>query len=859
MASTDLLETYRKKRDFAKTAEPAGKAAGEEGHSFVVQKHDARRLHYDFRLELDGVLKSWAVTKGPSLDPGEKRLAVRTEDHPLDYGTFEGTIPQGEYGGGTVMLWDRGTWEPLHDPHEGLKQGKLHFRLNGERMQGGWALVRMGGGKKEARENWLLIKERDETADEADPLLEENTVSVATGRKMEEIAKGAAAKTRRKKAAGGSGSKGKAKQTKTGKAPAFRVPELATLVDRVPEGSGWVHEMKYDGYRLVVALGEGGPKFFTRNGKDWTSKFPQLARAFSPLAGVSALLDGELVAFAEDGRTDFSSLQEAIGEGGDLAFFAFDLMEIEGEDVTGEKLTERKARLKKLLAPLPKGSVIQYSEHVRGEGEKVLSALCAGGHEGIVSKKADSTYVSRRTKSWLKIKCTKRQEFVIGGWSESARRAGFSSLLLGTFEDGRLVYRGRVGTGFSEDELERLSARLKKLERKTPAFDEVPREVKKGAHFVTPELVAEIAFTELTGEKILRHPSFLGLREDKEAKKVSLEKPVPAESAGKTATPKNGGGTSGSPKSSGSAKSSDGDGDAVIIAGIRLSSPDRVVFPGQGVTKRDLAEYYAAVAEEMLPYVAERPLSLVRCPQGRAKKCFFQKHDSGGFPAEMKRVAITEGSGEREQYFFVDDVSGLVAAVQMGVMEFHLWGSRIDAIEKPERLIFDLDPDEGLDFSDVKEASVDLRDRLAEMGLKSFPMLTGGKGVHVIVPLTRRTEWPEVKAFCRGMAAMLAEEAPEKYVATMSKAKRKGKIFVDYLRNERGSTAIAPYSTRSREGAPVATPVTWDELAKAKAANIYDVKNLPQRLSSLKGDPWEGYGETRQSLTKAMLKAVGAE
>ncbi|WP_370642351.1 DNA ligase D [Afifella sp. H1R] len=876
MATADLLKTYRTKRDFAKTQEPKGKRGKAKGASFVVQKHDATRLHYDFRLELDGVLKSWAVTKGLSLDPGEKRLAVHVEDHPLDYGGFEGTIPKGQYGGGTVMLWDRGTWEPLHDPHEGLKEGKLHFRLNGERMKGGWALVKMRGRPKEKRDNWLLIKERDETADESDPLLKNHETSVATGRSMQAIAEGADSPVWESEpekgsetAKGETGSKGKAAAkksagTKDAKAalPAFRSPQLATLVDAVPSGAGWVHEMKYDGYRLIVALGEGGPKFFTRSGQEWTAKFPKLAKAFAPLAGRSALVDGELVAFDDKGRTDFSSLQRAIGEGGDLAFFAFDLLQIDGEDVTGEELSERKTRLKELLKPLPKDSVVQFSEHVRGEGEKVLSALCAGGHEGIVSKKADAPYRSRRTKAWLKIKCTKRQEFVIGGWSPSERRTGFSSLLLGTFEDGKLRYNGRVGTGFDENDLDALSRRLKAIERKTPPFADVPKAAARGAHWVKPELVAEIAFTEFTGDNILRHPSFLGLREDKEASKVSLEKPVAATDAETSSKSKQKPGKQGSGKrgsggaSSAGAASAADDGDDMRIAGVRLTSPDRVVFPSQGLSKRDLAEYYAAIGEWMLPYLAERPLSLVRCPQGRAKKCFFQKHDSGGFPDEMKRVEITEGSGDKEQYFYVDDLAGIVAGVQMGVMEFHIWGSRIDQIEKPERIVFDLDPDEGLDFGDVKSASFDLRDRLADLGLQSFPMLSGGKGVHVIVPLTRRAEWPEVKAFARGFAMRLAEEAPEKYVATMSKAKRKGRIFLDYLRNERGSTAIAPFSTRSRDGAPVATPVSWDELSSVKAANAYTVENLPKRLKALRGDPWDEYQSVRQSITKAAMKAV---
>jgi bifunctional non-homologous end joining protein LigD len=837
MAPADSLTEYRRKRDFAKTAEPAGKVARRGGNSFVVQKHDATRLHYDFRLELDGVLKSWAVTRGPSLDPKEKRLAVHVEDHPLDYGGFEGTIPEGEYGGGTVMLWDRGTWEPLNDPVAGLKQGMLHFRLDGERMKGGWALVRMPPRGREKRENWLLIKERDEFADESDPLLEANTTSVESGRTMEEIATGDSAVWHSNRAGRGD-PEAKARSRRSAAAkltlPKFRPPQLASPVDAAPEGDEWVHEFKYDGYRLLIAANGAEVRCYTRSGQNWTEKFRPIAEAIRTMDMAGVLIDGEVVAFTK-GRADFSTLQKALGEGGRLDFFAFDLLEEGGEDLTKKPLLERKKRLQALLADVPKGSPIHYNDHIQGQGGRVLEKICAAGHEGIVSKKANAPYRGERAKSWLKVKCKRQQEFVIGGWTPSDKRSGFKSLLVGTFEDGKLIYAGRVGTGFDEAALEDLSARFKKLARKTSPFLEVPREVRK-AKWVEPKLVAEVEFSEFTSDRILRHPSFMGLREDKPAKEVDLEQPQPVKEV----------------------VMSEGDGDDTVLAGIRVTSPRKVFYPGQGITKAELIEYYEQVAPLMLPHLKDRPLSLVRCPQGHRAHCFFQKHDTGGFPSDMHHVLIEEGSGESEQYFYIDDLKGIVAGVQMGTLEFHIWGSRRDQVEKPDRIVIDLDPDVGLGFDDVRRAAFDLRDRLQDIGLTTFPMLSGGKGFHIVAPLARRAEWPEVKAFCHGFAVKLGEDAPDRYVAVMSKARRKGRIFVDYLRNERGSTAIAPYSTRARDNAPVAAPITWKEVETVAAANMFTVRTMPERAKKV-GDPWPGYFDTKQSLTKRMMKAVAAE
>ncbi|WDQ99740.1 DNA ligase D [Devosia sp. J2-20] len=846
-----LLKDYQAKRDFTKTQEPSGQSAVTAGgNRFVVQKHDATRLHYDFRIELDGVLKSWAVTKGPSDNPSDKRLAVRVEDHPLAYGDFEGTIPADEYGGGTVMLWDQGTWEPIGDPQEALEGGDLKMRLHGQRMKGEWVLVHMKGRDTKrksgpARQNWLLIKHRDEQARNEETLTTRFTRSVSTGRDMAGIAKGLKPKKTTKTKADAvwhsdpdkavdNPAPNKPKSGKSGQLPEFRPPQLATLSSEVPEGNDWVFEMKYDGYRCQAAIAGDQVRLFTRNGKDWTDQFATIVPPLSRITKGSALIDGELCAFDSKGRTDFSTLKQRLSDGGPLTFFAFDLIEENGEDTAKLKLTERKRRLEALLGSIDASSLVQLSTHVTGNGQKVLDALCRENHEGIIAKQADAPYRSDRNRNWLKIKCARRQEFVIAGWSPSSKKKTFASLLLGTWDDGKLTYRGRVGTGFSVDVAEELQRQLDSRSRKTSPFAQVPKPIARNARWITPELVAEIGYAEFTPDGILRHPSFLGLREDKSAKDVTLEKPTDQPDAAAL-----------------NAKAGIA---AADKAAVRLTSPDRVVYPGQGVTKAELVAYYAAVAERMLPYVATRPLSLLRCPQGRAKYCFFQKHDTGGFPDAMKSLLITEKDGSKDDYFYIDDLAGLIAGTQMNVLEWHLWGSRNKDVEKPERIIFDIDPDEGLGFADVRAAATDIRDVLNALGLKSYPLVSGGKGVHVIAPLTPRVAWPEVKAFCKGLAQRLADDQPDRYIATMSKAKRKGKLFIDYLRNERGSTAIAPWSSRSREGAPAAVPVSWDELQNVKSANQFTLAAAAERASE--ADPWTDYFEITQSITKPMLKAV---
>ena len=855
----ELLRDYKAKRDFAKTAEPSGSKtktarSKAKGGRFVVQKHDATRLHYDFRLELDGVLKSWAVTKGPSTNPADKRLAVRVEDHPLDYGDFEGTIPEGQYGGGTVMLWDEGTWEPIGDPHEALEDGDLKFTLKGKRMKGEWVLVHMKGRdqktKNGPRENWLLIKHRDRYATAGNGLTEKFTTSVETGRDLSGIAKG---NKPRKKAAKAEAATQVWTGGKSVALPDFRAPQLATLVDDVPTGREWLFEMKFDGYRALAAIAGPEVRLYTRNGNDWTTQFGRLVEPLSKLTKGSALIDGEICSF-KDGRTDFSTLKDALGSGGPLVYFAFDLLELDGENLERLPLIERKQKLKKLLGKIGAEAEVQYSEHVAGSGEKVFAAMCEAGHEGVIAKLASSTYQHDRTRTWLKVKCLKRQEFVIGGWRPSEKKPGFASLLLGTWEDGKFVYRGRVGTGFNQHSHAAIQKALDARARKTPAFETVPRDIRRRANWVEPELVGEVTYTEITPDGVLRHPAFIALREDKNGRDVHIETPAkqppadkPAAKPAKSATKRG--------KSKTVAFTNDM---GIAIAeklDVRLTSPDRPVLPGETVTKAQIIAYYEAVAERMLPHIENRPLSLVRVPHG--SRPFFQKHDSGGFPDVMKKVEIELKESEREDHFYIDSLAGLVGGVQMSTLEFHIWGSRIDELERPDRIIFDIDPDEDLDFKAVRRGALDIRDKLEAIGLKSFAMATGGKGIHVIAPLKPVMEWPDVKAFCRGFADKLAIDEPDRFTANIRKVKREGRMFVDYLRNERGSTAIAPFSTRGRKGIPCAVPLGWDEVETLDRANGFD---LAAAAEHAKGpDPWKGYFKLTQSITKYMVDAIAGD
>ncbi|MEJ7933446.1 DNA ligase D [Sphingobium sp. AN558] len=824
----DLLSDYNRKRDFARTKEPAGKRGKGPGNSFIVQKHDATRLHYDFRLEIDGVLKSWAVTRGPSPDPADKRLAVRTEDHPLSYATFEGAIPKGEYGGGTVMLWDEGTWEPIAGKSaKDLEKGHLHFILRGQRMKGEWLLIRLKPRGGEKRENWLLRKIDDAYAGGAEDLVARELTSIRSGRTMGEIAADAPAVSLKGKTgkafdaamkkADGAIPAVRPKRAKAGAGalPAFRKPQLATLVDAVPTGSGWLHEIKYDGYRCLLAVAGDKAKIFTRTGLDWTDRFATLAAEAGELDLPPALIDGEIVALDAQGNPDFSTLQKRLkGEdAGTLDLFAFDLLELDGEDLTSLPNIARKEKLAGLLGA---GSPhIHASDHVIGAGEKLFAAMCGAGQEGIISKRADAAYYGTRSKNWLKVKCTRRQEFVIVGWTpSSASGRAIRNLLLAQYEGDGFVYAGKVGTGFNAGNSERLTEELSRLARKDAPVA-VPRADARGARWVAPDLVAEIAFAEFTADKVVRHASFLALREDKAAADVTREEPMAAPDT---------------------------------HSDVRISNRDRLIFPEAKITKGQLADFYEVAGACLLPWIASRPISLVRCPQGRAKKCFFQKHDSGSFGDHVKHIPILEKDGGSEDYLYVEGIDGLLACVQMGTIEFHGWGALIADIERPDRMVFDLDPDEGLDFKDVKKAARDIRRMLDDIGLVSFPLLSGGKGVHVVVPLTPDAQWPQVKDFADRFSRALAQAEPDRFTATMSKAKRKGRIFIDWLRNQRGATAVLPYVVRARENAPVSTPVTWDELDGIKSAGMFTIADVDVLVERAGSRALRGWGQAKQLL-----------
>ncbi len=838
------LARYRQKRDFTLTAEPSGATLPTGGNGFVVQKHAATRLHYDFRLELDGTLKSWAVTRGPSLNPDDERLAVRTEDHPLDYARFEGTIPKGQYGGGTVMLWDNGTWEPVpgKEPAKTLEEGHLHFFLHGRRMKGEWLMIRLKPRGKERGENWLLRKIDDEHAGGSDDLVSTHLTGIESGLTMEEIAAGVkpkvAAKTGRgtvaMTSAGGrpAGKAAKPPASTKGKVgtsaealspPPFQPVQLATLVDTVPAGDRWLHEMKYDGYRTLIAIGGGEGRAYTRSGLDWSDRFAGLIAEAAALDCRSALIDGEAVVVDEQGKSSFQALQAALkGDPSAVIYYAFDLLSLDGEDLTGLPLTTRKAKLEALLGTAAQGDQtrIRYSDHIVGQGEKLLGSFCEAGLEGVISKRVDAKYAGSRSGTWLKTKCIRRQEFVIVGWTPSDKQRGFRSLLLGVNRDGHLTYAGKVGTGFTADEIERLMAVMAPLEQKAPTVA-APRAAVRGAHWVAPRLVCEIAYIEFTDEGVLRHPSYLGLREDKKPEAVVVETEAPVNSA--IAAP----------------------GTSVDVA---ISNRERVIFPESKITKGALADYYATVAGIMLPWVGSRPVSLVRCPQGRAKKCFFQKHDAGTFGEHIRHVGIREKDGHEEPYLFVDDAEGLLTCVQMGTIEFHGWGARIEDVEKADRLVFDLDPDEGLDFEAVRIAAFEFRELLAEIGLETFPMLTGGKGVHVVAPLTPQAEWPAVKDFVHRFAQAVAQAHPERFTAALAKAQRKGRIFVDYLRNQRGATAVMPYAVRAREKAPVAVPISWKELETIDGPAHWHVGDAAELVERAGSQALAGWGRADQVL-----------
>jgi bifunctional non-homologous end joining protein LigD len=815
------LEEYQRKRSFDRSPEPRARAGGPRAKalSFVVQKHAARRLHYDLRLEMAGVLKSWAVPKGPSLDPADKRLAVEVEDHPLEYGKFEGTIPEGEYGAGTVIIWDRGSWFPEGDAIALHAKGQLKFRLEGEKLRGRWALVRMTGEHGGKRgENWLFIKEKDSEArpGEGDRILAERPESVAGG--------GDADPPPLSEVPG----------AKKGPLPGKPRPQLATLAESPPRGREWIHEIKLDGYRILARLDGGKAQLITRNGKDWTDAFPSVARAVEALPAASALLDGEVVVLDERGVSDFGALQNAIGSSDPrLVYYVFDLLHLDGHDLAGAPLIERK-RL--LAAVAGKNGTLRYLDHFEGQGADFYGEAGRHGLEGIISKRRDLPYRPGRTRDWLKVKCGHSQELVIGGWTDpEGSRTGLGALLLGLFTaKGRLEFAGKVGTGFSEDLLADLRRRLGKIETRAPPFADAPSGADaRGVHWVKPVLVAQVRFAGWTKDGKVRHASYEGLREDKPAREVVRESPVRAAPAAEAPPP---------------ARS--GRGRGVVIAGVPLTNPERVYYPDRGITKEALIRFYESIAPRLLPHLEDRPVTAVRCPRGIENPCFFQKHANDSVPEVVRRVKVYEGR-EKGLYLAVDSVEALLTLVQLGALELHTWGSRLGSIEKPDRMIFDLDPGPDVPWEAVVDAAFLIRDSLATVGLATLVKTTGGKGLHVAAPIRPELSWNEVKEASRAIAERIAAHAPARFVATAAKAKRAGKIYIDYLRNARGATSVAPYSTRARPGAPVSTPLAWEELRSVAASSAFTVENLLPRIERERRDPWEPAIEPRQSFPRA--------
>ncbi len=879
------LRTYHSKRDFGKTAEPRGKAGRKKGFGYVIQKHDATRLHYDLRLELDGVMLSWAVTRGPSLVPGEKRLAIHVEDHPIEYNKFEGTIPDDQYGGGTVMVWDRGSWTPEHDPHKGMKKGHLDFELHGDKLKGHWHLVRMRKRPGERQEPWLLIKATDEFAakkSDAD-ILEEMPDSAVTGRTIEQIAadkkrvwhSNKSAKEQSKAATSGpakvapattaprrkgatksatkqSGSKvGKVAGAREGRLPDFIKPCLATLSSTAPSGDDWVHEVKFDGYRMQTRIRGGKVSLKTRSGLDWTRKFPAVAEAIAALAEHDVILDGEIGSFNEHGVSDFPALQDDLKSDRQdrMLYYVFDLLHLDGQDLTSAPLLERKRALAALLAGLPKDGVVRLSDHFEEDGATMLKHARDLHLEGIISKRANAPYRSGRGGDWLKVKCGSNQEFIVIGYEPSDKRGRLiRSLLLGYYDNGSLRYAGRIGTGWGQEEERELLRTLTAVARKDTPLDKVPEEERRRkVKWLEPKVVVEVDFHGWTGGTLVRQGSLKGLREDKPAKQVVREtEKMPAQIKQAALRQK-------SPAKTGQAKSGagkSGKSHAVEVAGVALSHPGRVYWDDAGVTKEMLAKYYTQVWDWMRPHIADRVLALVRCPDGAAGQCFFQKHASAGIDGTHLKSVPDDG----DKSIALDSVTGLVSLAQAGVLEIHVRGSSTGRLEDADRLVFDLDPGPGVEWKDVIAAAREVRERLRELKLESFVKTTGGKGLHVVLPI-KPVPWEEAKDFCRRMAEQMAADQPDRFTATIKKTARKNRIFIDYLRNSREATAIAPYSTRARPGATVSTPLTWDELGAQKTPNAFTVENLPKRLARLRRDPWEKIGGLKQSLPVANKKA----
>ncbi len=880
-AIDEQLARYRSMRDFHITAEPSGKASRKSeksgGLPFCIQKHAASHLHYDFRLGWNGVLKSWACAKGPSYFTGDKRLAVQVEDHPMEYGGFEGIIPAGQYGGGTVMLWDQGTWEPQsghNDVDAGLRDGSLKFVMHGTKMKGKWALIRMKGkAANERKPNWLLIKEHDafERKQGDPPVTEEEPNSVVTGRTIEEIAgsedhvwnskdtsKGGRAWFRQESKNGALQKQTTAKMPKARpsvsfdamlralpreRQPEFVTPQLALLAAKPPSEAGWLHELKLDGYRMQARKDGSGVQMLTRTGLDWTQRVRAVANEVAKLAVDTVTLDGEVVVLAANGTTNFADLQASFQEGAKnvLTFFCFDLLHIDGRNVRGLPLKERKALLGDVLQGAD-DDVLRVSEHLETNGEVMFHKACEFHAEGIVSKRATAKYSPGRGGDWLKMKCLHEQEFVVGGYTlPSNGIRGVGALLLGYYKGNELVYAGRTGTGFTQKTHKMLRGRLEALEQKVSSFGRVPVDAKRGALWVKPELVVQVRFATWTADDLVRQAAFLGMREDKAAKEVVREdaSTAPTPKKARRAVEVSHKVETHLPAVKAVAK------DEMERAPVRLTHPEKVLDAESGMTKQMLADYYWAVAEWMLPHVADRPVSLVRCPEGSGSPCFFQKHVNHMLPPGIGSVDIADKKGKVEPYITLNSAEALAGLAQIGVLEVHPWGSRNEDLERADRLIFDLDPDESLAWEVLAEAASEVRSRLKKIGLESFLKTTGGKGLHVVAPIEPEMEWPEIKEFSRRFVTAIEKANPALYLTKMTKSARVGKIYLDYLRNERGATSVAPYSPRARVGAPVSMPLNWNELKVAERP-VFRVSEFAEWRDRLKKDPWKKMASVKQ-------------
>ena len=837
----DRLKKYREKRNFAVTPEPAeGGESGGAGLVFVMQKHWASRLHYDFRLELDGAMKSWAVPKGPSFDPSVKRMAVQVEDHPIAYNQFEGTIPKGQYGAGKVIIWDEGRWTPIGDPRKGYKTGHLKFTLEGVKLRGRWALIRMKSKESERQPPWLLIKENDEYArpDQDFSVVDEMPDSVVPLRTKKKAA------ARSKPQARAAAKAAEAVTALPGKAaalPASLKPQLATLVEGVPRGAdNWSYEMKFDGYRILARLEEGRAKLYTRNGHDWTAKMPRLAKELAALQIANAWIDGEIVVLTREGVPSFQALQNAFDAAStaDIVFYAFDLPYVTGRDLRDEPLRLRRDLLRRIIAT-SKGKHLKFSEAFEKPPADLVASACKLGLEGIIGKRLSAPYVSRRTDDWIKLKCTKRQEFVIVGYTEpKGSRKGFGALLLAVHEpDGGLRYAGNVGTGFDDRTLQDLHRKLAGIEQKASALTQGKPRALKQVHWVQPTLVGEVSFGEWTADGHVRHSTFRGLRTDKSPKKITREVAMPAEKISTRERP---------------AKAMK-QGAATPPKGMRLSNPDRVIDPSSGATKLDLARYYGLVAPLMMPHLRGRPVSFVRAPAGIQGQHFFQRHSESPIPGVL---ALPERLyPEHPPLMEISNEAAILAAAQLNVVEFHTWNAIKTSITKPDRMLFDLDPGVGVDWPAVQQGAELVRVLLQELGLRGWLKTSGGKGLHVVVPIRKQYGWDAVKDFSEAMVRHLAQTLPKLFVAKSGPKNRVGKIFADYLRNGFGATTVAAWSARARPGLGVSVPVRWDELDGLKGSTQWTIANIHTRLDA-GNEPWDDYAP--QAIGRAM-KQLGAE